>query len=344
MPIRVLIVDDSATMRAMLQARLEDEADIRVVGSACNAAEARELIKLLNPDVLTLDVEMPGMDGLSFLEKIMTLRPMPVIIVSGSTQAGTANAARALALGALSCYAKADRAGSLLLHDNGALAQLIREAAQVKFGPGWPLSEKVEAQVRRSADAGTSLIAIGSSTGGVEALRILLSDFGPDCPPTLIVQHVNASFAGAIADSLNSASGARVVLAESDLRLERGTVYLAPGGDRHLLLGRSGANGYRTVLRAGGLVTGHRPSVDALFHSIAALEVPDAVGVLLTGMGKDGAEGLLAMQRRGAMTIAQDEATCVVFGMPRAAISLGAAEIVAPLRRIAGHVLGRKAA
>lgn len=342
--IRVLIVDDSATMRALLQARLEDEADIRVVGSACNAAEARELIKLVNPDVLTLDIEMPGMDGLTFLEKIMRLRPMPVIIVSGSTQQGTANAARALALGALSCYSKADRSGSLLLHDNGALAGLVREAAQVKFGPAWPVSPRVEAQVQRSANTSASLIAIGSSTGGVEALRCLLKDLGPDCPPTMIVQHVNARFAGAIADSLDQVTGAQVVLAQSDTRLERGTIYLAPGGDRHLLLGRAGNGSYRTVLRPGGLVTGHRPSVDALFHSIAALDVPDAVGVLLTGMGKDGAEGLLAMQQKGARTIAQDEASCVVFGMPRAAISLGAAEIVAPLGRIAGHALGRKAA
>ena len=342
--IRVLIVDDSATMRALLQARLEDEDDIRVVGTACNAVEARELIKLVNPDVITLDIEMPGMDGLSFLEKIMTLRPMPVIIVSGSTQEGTVNAARALALGALSCYAKSDRAGSLLLQDQGKLAQLIREAAQVKFGPAWPVSRKVEAQIRKSAHTKASLIAIGSSTGGVEALRILLSEFGPDCPPTLVVQHVNAQFSRAIAESLGQVTAARVVLAESDMRLERGTVYLAPGGDRHLMVGRSGSGGYRTVLRPGGLVSGHRPSVDALFHSVAALELSDAVGVLLTGMGKDGAEGLLAMQRKGALTIAQDEASCVVFGMPRAAISLGAAEIVAPLGRIAGHALGRKAA
>jgi two-component system, chemotaxis family, protein-glutamate methylesterase/glutaminase len=344
MTIRVLIVDDSATMRALLQARLEDEDDIRVVGTACNALEARELIKLVHPDVLTLDIEMPGMDGLTFLEKIMSLRPMPVIIVSGSTQEGTVNAARALALGALSCYSKADRSGRLLLDDSGALAQLVREAAQVKFGPSWPVSPQVETQVRQTVHTDASLIAIGSSTGGVEALRILLRDFGPDCPPTLIVQHVNARFAPAIAESLDQATRAKVVLAESDIRLERGTIYLAPGGDRHLLLGRAGNGGYRTVLRPGGLVTGHRPSVDALFHSIAALEVPGAVGVLLTGMGKDGAEGLLKMQRNGALTIAQDEASCVVFGMPRAAISLGAAEIVAPLGRIASHVLRRKAA
>lgn len=342
--IRVLIVDDSATMRALLQARLEDEPDIRVVGSACNAIEAREMIKLVNPDVLTLDIEMPGMDGLTFLEKIMRLRPMPVIIVSGTTQQGTANAARALALGAVSCYAKSDRSGSLLLHDNGALAALVREAGQVKFGPAWPISPQVEAQVRKTAGTAASLIAIGSSTGGVEALRSLLQEFGPDCPPTLIVQHVNARFSGAIADSLDQVTKAQVVLASSDTRLERGTIYLAPGGDRHMLLGRAGNGGYRTVLRPGGLVSGHRPSVDALFHSIAALDVPDAVGVLLTGMGKDGAEGLLAMQRKGALTIAQDEASCVVFGMPRAAISLGAAEIVAPLGRIASHALGRKAA
>lgn len=343
MTIRVLIVDDSATMRALLQARLSQEHDIAVVGSACNAAEARQLMKLVEPDVVTLDIEMPGMDGLSFLEKIMDLRPTPVIVVSGSTRVGTANTARALELGAVSCYAKTDRSGSLPEDDHGKLAQLIREAAQVRFGPGWPISRQMEAEVVRSANPRTSLIAIGSSTGGVEALRKVLAEFGPDCPPTLIVQHVNARFAPSIADSLNAASPATVLLAESDMRLQRGHIYLAPGGDRHLLLGRAG-EGYRTALRPGGPVSGHCPSVDALFHSVAMLKVPDAVGALLTGMGSDGAEGLLAMSRAGARTIAQDEASCVVFGMPRVAIEIGAANIVSPLHKIAQHLLGVRAA
>ena len=343
MTIRVLIVDDSATMRALLQARLSRERDIEVVGSACNAAEARQLMKLVNPDVVTLDIEMPGMDGMSFLEKIMELRPTPVIVVSGSTQSGTAATARALQIGAVSCYAKTDRSGGLPENDNGTLAQLIREAAQVRFGPDWPISPKLEAEVVRSARGQTSLIAIGSSTGGVEALRMVLSEFGPDCPPTLVVQHVNARFAAAIAESLDQVTPAKVVLAESDMRLQRGHIYLAPGGDRHLLLGRAG-EGYRTALRPGALVSGHRPSVDALFHSVAQLRVPHAVGALLTGMGCDGAEGLLAMSRTGAHTIAQDEASCVVFGMPRAAIELGAAKIISPLHNIAQHLLGVRSA
>lgn len=344
MTIRVLIVDDSATMRALLQARLSDEADIEVVGSARDASEARQLIKLLNPDVVTLDIEMPGMDGLSFLEKIMELRPTPVIIVSGATQEGNVATARALAKGAVSCYAKADRHGGLPNNDHGKLGQLVREAAKVRFNRDWPVSPKVERQVRAAVRQPASLIAIGASTGGVEALRSLLAEFGPDCPPTLVVQHINARFDQAIAESLNSVSGAKVIVAESDLALRKGHVYLAPGGDTHLMLATSGKSGYRTVLRPGELVSGHRPSVDALFHSVARLAVPNAVGILLTGMGSDGALGLLSMARAGAQTIAQDEQSCVVFGMPRAAIDLGGAQIVAPLGDIAALALGREAA
>jgi len=340
MSISVLIVDDSATMRALLQARLSNEPDISVVGSACNATEARQLMKLLDPDVVTLDIEMPGMDGLSFLQKIMELRPTPVIIVSGSTREGDTATARALAHGAVSCYAKSDRAGGLPENDQGKLAQLVREAAKVRFDKRWPVSKRVRKDVAATANGSAKLLAIGSSTGGVEALRILLRKFGPQCPPTLVVQHVNARFAPAIAESLDAASEAKVVLAESDIKVQPGHVYFAPGGDKHLMLAPSGEDGYRTVLRPGELVSGHRPSVDALFHSVARLEVPNTTGILLTGMGNDGALGLLAMARAGARTIAQDEQSCVVFGMPRAAIDLGAAEIVAPLEQIADHALG----
>lgn len=340
MTVRVLVVDDSPTMRAILMSRLSNEPDISVIGTAANAAEARELIKQLDPDVVTLDIEMPGMNGLDFLEKLMQLRPTPVIVVSGSTEAGNRVTARALALGAVHCYAKCDRSGGLPLNDNGRLADLIREAAQVRFRkrsatPTIPATKS-------SIDASKAkVIAIGSSTGGVEALQVLLRNFGPDCPPTLVVQHIHARFAPAIAQTLDQVSRAKVQLAEPDLPLRPGHIYLAPG-DQHLLLG--GTNQLHTKLRSGELISGHRPSVDALFHSVAKVAGANAVGVLLTGMGADGAKGLLAMARAGAPTIAQDEASCTVFGMPRAAIELGAAQAVLPLQRIAAQLLrGRQA-
>jgi len=210
MTIRVLIIDDSPTMRAILMSRLSDEPGISVIGTAANAAEGRELIKQFNPDVVTLDIEMPGMNGLDFLEKIMTLRPTPVIVVSGSTQEGNEVTARALALGAVDCYAKADRAGNLPLDDNGKLADLIRQAAEVRFNNRWPVAPRVAVQARASAHSNTKLIAIGSSTGGVEALQVLLAEFPEDCPPTVIVQHVNPRFAPAIARTLDLISPARV--------------------------------------------------------------------------------------------------------------------------------------
>ncbi|MDE8654427.1 protein-glutamate methylesterase/protein-glutamine glutaminase [Novosphingobium album (ex Liu et al. 2023)] len=342
MTIRVLVIDDSPTMRAILMSRLSEQPDISVIGTASNAADGREMIKRFNPDVVTLDIEMPGMNGLDFLEKIMTLRPMPVIIVSGATQEGNETTARALALGAVDCYSKFDPSGKLDIGDNGRLAALIRLAAQVTFNRGQQAAvASVVEQSRRSIDGDIKLIAVGSSTGGVEALQILLSEFPDDCPPTMIVQHVNPRFASAIARTLDSACPARVQIAEADMPVRPGNVYLAPGGDQHLKVG--GTRTLRTKLRAGEPVSGHLPSVDALFLSVAEVVGAQAVGILLTGMGADGAKGLLAMHRAGAHTIAQDEATCTVFGMPRAAISLGAARVIAPINRIARHALTKAA-
>lgn len=341
MTIRVLIIDDSPTMRAILMSRLSEEPDISVIGTAGSAAEGRELIKRFNPDVVTLDIEMPGMNGLDFLEKIMTLRPTPVIIVSGATQEGNAVTARALQLGAVDCYAKSDRSGMLPLDDNGRLAMLVRQAAQVRFNNRWPVAR----QLRKGPSLGSAddlrLIAIGSSTGGVEALQVLLRTFPVECPPTLIVQHVNARFAPAIAQSLDQVCPARVELAQPDTALRPGHVYLAPGDERHMMVG--GNSGQYIKLRPGEPVSGHRPSVDVLFHSVAEAVGPGAVGILLTGMGSDGAKGLLAMAQAGARTIAQDEASCTVFGMPRAAIALGAAGVVAPIGRVAEHIFRRAA-
>lgn len=341
MTIRVLIIDDSPTMRAILMSRLSGEPDIAVIGTASNALEGRDLIKQFNPDVVTLDVEMPGMNGLDFLEKIMTLRPTPVIVISGSTQEGSDVTARALALGAVDCYAKSDRSGTLPLDDNGRLANLIRQASQVRFNHRWPTPPVVCNVAAPPTRGKSALIAIGSSTGGVEALQVLLTCFPEDCPPTVIVQHVNPRFAPAIAKTLDLVSPAKVQLAEPDMPLRQGNIYLAPGGDKHLSIGGSGA--YYARLRLGDPVSGHLPSVDVLFHSVAEVIGAKAVGVLLTGMGSDGAKGLLAMSKAGAFTIAQDEASSTVFGMPRAAIALGAAGVVAPITRIAQHAL-RKAA
>ena len=344
MTIRVLIVDDSPTMRAILASCLLAETDIEVVAAAGNAAEARELMKQHNPDVVTLDIEMPGMNGLDFLEKIMTLRPTPVIIVSGSTQQGAEITARALTLGAIDCYAKADLDAALKSSGRTKLGDLIRQAAQVRFnrkGPSSPAPMAARANTAIKAHR-PDLIAIGSSTGGVEALQTLLAGFPADCPPTVIVQHVNPRFAPAIAKTLDLSSPATVVLAEPDMPLKPGHAYLAPGDDRHLTVGGT-AGKYYARLRPGNPVSGHLPSVDMLFGSVAQVVGQRAVGALLTGMGSDGARGLLAMAQAGAPTIAQDEATCTVFGMPRAAISLGAASIVAPIGQIAQYALGKAA-
>lgn len=341
MSIRVLIVDDSPTMRAILMSRLREQPDIEVVGTASDAVEGRELIKKLDPDVVTLDIEMPGMNGLDFLEKIMTLRPTPVIIVSGATQEGNEVTVRALGLGAVNCYAKYDPSGKLALQDSGELARLIREAAQVRFSKPARSAPAVAEESRRSIKRDTRLIAVGSSTGGVEALQVLLREFPRDCPPTVIVQHVNPRFATAIARTLDQACPAHVQVAVNDMPLKVGHVYLAAEADHHLMV--KGTDTLYAKLRKGEPVSGHLPSVDALFHSVARNVGAAAVGILLTGMGQDGAKGLLAMSQAGAHTIAQDEATCTVFGMPRAAISLGAARVVAPINSIARHALNKAA-
>jgi two-component system chemotaxis response regulator CheB len=337
MTIRIVIVEDSPTMRAILMARLSREPDIEVVATAANAAEGRELIRQFDPDVVTLDIEMPGMNGLDFLDKIMALRPTPVIIISGSTQEGARTTAEALARGAVACYAKGQ--GADAFGNDSRLADMIREAAQVRFDRPAPAAPSAPAPILRASGAPPRLLAIGASTGGVEALHTVLADFPADCPPTLVVQHVNARFAPSIAQSLDKVCAPRVVLAEPDMPLRRGHVYLAPGDDRHLTVGGGGTGGaFHARLRPGPRISGHLPSVDALFRSVAEKAGVEAAGILLTGMGADGAEGLLAMHRAGALTIAQDEASCTVFGMPRAAIALGAAQLVAPLTAISAQL------
>ncbi|MFM7402952.1 MAG: chemotaxis-specific protein-glutamate methyltransferase CheB [Erythrobacter sp.] len=341
MSVRVLIVDDSALMRALLQNRLEREHDITVVGAAADAAEARQLIKALDPDVVTLDIEMPGMDGLSFLAKIMQLRPTPVILVSGATEAGASATARGLQLGAIGCIAKSQLRMAPGARDDGALVAMVREAARSRHGPtqNRPPPPMAPIAISRPTAPLPDLIVIGASTGGVEALHTLLAGFPADCPPTVIVQHINGCFAGAIAQSFDRAIAPRVMLAESDMPLDRGMVLLAPGNERHLQIAAAGSRGFRCVLREGDPVAGHRPSVDRLFSSLAATlgaaRGDRGLGILLTGMGQDGAQGMVQLASIGARTIAQDQASCVVFGMPRAAIELGAAGEVLPLADIA---------
>lgn len=345
MTIRVLIVDDSPLMRALLQHHLTREHDITVVGTAADAAQARQMIKALDPDVVTLDIEMPGMDGLSFLEKIMQLRPTPVILVSGATEAGASATARGLQLGAVGCIAKSQLRVQSVATEVCPLVEMVREAAKshlVPHLPGTAARRPVSAPSAPSPAALPDIIVIGASTGGVEALSTVLSEFPEDCPPTLIVQHINGCFAAAIAQSFDRAARPRVMLAESDMPLERGMVLLAPGNDRHLQVAAAGPRGLRCVLREGDPVSGHRPSVDRLFASLASTLGGSggerALGVLLTGMGQDGAQGMAQLASIGARTIAQDQASCVVFGMPRAAIELGAAREVLPLGKIASAI------
>lgn len=324
MTIRVLVVDDSLTMRALIADLLDSEPDISVIGGAGDAAEARAMIRALDPDVVTLDIEMPGMSGLDFLDRLMRLRPTPVIIVSGATRDSAEISGRALAMGAAGCYAKpTGQSGTLLSADGGRLAALIRAAAA-----GVP--------PRRAPPA---LIAIGASTGGIEALQIMLQGFPADCPPTLVVQHINGRFAAGLARRLDRRCAPTVTLAEPHLPLRAGHVYLAPGNERHLTLRRT--DSLHTRAWPGPKTAGHRPSVDVLFASVAEVLGDKAVGILLSGMGQDGARGLLAMAGAGALTIVQDEASCAVFGMPRAAIRLGAAQVVAPIERIADHAFAR---
>jgi two-component system chemotaxis response regulator CheB len=343
MAIRVLIVDDSPTMRALLRLLLEREADITVVGDAANAQEARGLIRELNPDVVTLDIEMPGMNGLEFLEKIMRLRPMPVIIVSSLTRDGTSATMRALELGAVDCYAKpSGLAGDLISADGGRLGQAIRQAAECRLQDGGRIAVAPQQASIALASARTSgsnaIIAIGASTGGVEALSNLLRRFPADCPPTVIVQHINGQFAAAMAARLDSLCAPKVTLAEADLPIQRGHIYIASGNDRHLSVrGEPGRMFCR--MRPGDLVSGHRPSIDVMFRSVAETMGGKAVGILLTGMGQDGAQGLLAMRNAGCNTIAQDRASCVVYGMPRAAVEIGAADYVIDLAGIADKAL-----
>ncbi|OWK33096.1 protein-glutamate methylesterase/protein-glutamine glutaminase [Sphingomonas mucosissima] len=321
--VRTLIVDDSASMRAALNRILSADPAIEVVGLAPEPHAARAMIKELSPDVITLDVEMPGMDGLSFLEKIMRLRPMPVVMCSTLTARGAEVTIEALRLGAVDCVAKPSGNPLEIVRDAELLCATVKAAARSAVRP---LARQASAaRDIRPAGAGTRemVIAIGASTGGVEALFALLAALPEDCPPVLVVQHMPAAFTGSFAARLDRECRAKVVEAVDGQPIGRGTVYIAPGGEQHMEL--AGGIAGRIKLRRGDPITGHRPSVDMLFRSVAPLGKA-AVGVILTGMGTDGAEGMLAMREAGARTLGQSRESCVVYGMPRAAFELGAVE------------------
>ncbi len=341
MKIKVLIVDDSALIRGVMKEIINSQPDMEVVGTAPDPLVARELIKQTNPDVLTLDVEMPKMDGLDFLERLMRLRPMPVVMVSSLTERGSEITMRALELGAVDFVTKPKMSiQSGMLEYADLIADKIRAAACAKIKPRTAPAGQASGglpSVRNTFNTSEKLIIIGASTGGTEAIKEFLVQLPPDCPGILIAQHMPEGFTRSFANRLDKLCKISVKEAEGNERILPGHAYLAPGHS-HLMLARSGAN-YMTRLDQGPPVNRHRPSVDVLFSSAAAHAGRNAVGVILTGMGKDGAAGMLEMKQAGAYNLAQDEATCVVFGMPKEAIAMGGTDEVAPLRELPGRVL-----
>jgi two-component system chemotaxis response regulator CheB len=349
-PISVVVVDDSALIRSVLSAIINATPDMRVVATAPNPLVARERIRELDPDVITLDIEMPQMNGLDFLERLMALKPTPVVMISSMTQRGSELTLRALELGAVDFVAKPQFSIEQGMNDYAEMiVTKLRAAASARvqqrprspapaLAPQEP-STAAGAVTRRPLLSTEKLIAVGASTGGTEAIRDFLLALPPDAPGVVIVQHMPERFTRTFAARLDRETRLSVCEAEEGQRVLPGHAYIAPG-NAHLLLKRNGAQ-YVTTLSSQPPCNGHRPSVDVLFHSVARHAGANAIGVILTGMGRDGAAGLLAMRQAGCETFAQDEKTCVVFGMPREAIALGAATEVLPIERIAPQVLRR---
>lgn len=337
--VKVLIVDDSAVVRQMLTQQLSRDPEIEVVGTAIDPYVAREKIIDLEPDVLTLDVEMPRMDGITFLRKLMRHKPMPVVVVSSVTQAGSQQALEALEAGAVEVICKPG--GAYSVDDLGVdLAHRVKAAAAATLRPATHSAAPATVStdpLPPITQTTNKIIAIGSSTGGTEALRVVLSKLPANTPGIVIVQHMPKAFTGSFANSLNDISAHHVTEAKSGDTLAPGRVLLAPG-DTHMLLKRSGAV-FRVLLKEGPRVSRHRPSVDVLFKSVARAAGANAVGVILTGMGADGAEGIKEMHDAGAFTIAQDQASCVVYGMPREAVARGGVDEVCPLDHIASSIV-----
>jgi two-component system, chemotaxis family, protein-glutamate methylesterase/glutaminase len=360
--VRVLIVDDSALVRRLLSEILASDPGIEVVGTAPDAYLAREKIKRYNPDVLTLDVEMPRMDGIQFLHNLMRLRPMPVVMCSSLTERGADVTLDALALGAVDFVTKprvdvasklGDYAQEIIDKVKAAARARVRAIGSDRIARGAAAAVPLDSMPvveRLSADAvlprGTlqrhfrttdQIVAIGASTGGTEAIREVLVALPPDAPGIVITQHIPKAFSGAFAARMNATSALRVCEARDGQQILPGHVYIAPG-DRHLLTVRDGAQ-YRCRLNDGPPVQRHKPSVDVLFRSVAQTAGPNSIGVILTGMGRDGAEGMKEMRDAGAACIAQDEATSVVWGMPGAAYEIGAAESLHPLPAVAARIM-----
>ncbi len=340
--IRVLIIDDSALIRSILKEIVNSQPDMEAVGTASNPSQAREMIKTLNPDVLTLDVDTPEMDGLTFLEKLMRLSPMPVLMISTLTERGSEAALRSLELGVVDFLAK-PKLGVL----NGMKAYTdeitgkIRTASRVRVKNrvvSSPIDISLPALSYRNAST-EKLIIVGASTGGTEALKELLSPMPADAPAILIAQHMPEAFTRSFAERLNSLSKMTVTEGVHNERVLPGHVYIAPGHS-HMLVKRSGSN-YIIELNRTSPVNHHRPSVEVLFRSAAQCAGANAIGVMLTGMGKDGALGMLEMRQAGAYNFAQDEATCVVYGMPRAAVEVGAAHESVAIQDMARRVLAK---
>jgi len=329
--VRTLIVDDSVTVRHLLTAVLSRDPDIEVVGCAPEPAVARKMIKELNPDVVTLDIEMPNMNGLDFLERIMRLRPMPVVMISTLTARGAAITIEALELGAVDFFPKPTENVTAILNEKASeLAEKVKAAARANLRPRQTRSAPEAVADNANYMPADKVVAIGASTGGVEALITVLSSFPQNCCPTVITQHMPAGFTRSFAARLDRLCRPQIAEATDDAPLEPGRIYVAPGTESHLSVVRRGKT-MRCRLVRSDAVNGHRPSVDIMFKSVAAAAGSASVGALLTGMGKDGAAGLKAMRDAGAFTFGQDEASSIVYGMPRAAFELGAVNKQLPL-------------
>lgn len=332
MSIRVLVVDDSQTIRDVLSRSLVREGDIEVAGVAADANEARRQIRALDPDVVTLDIEMPDMNGLMFLDKLMRLRPLPVVMVSTLTARGASETLLALELGAVD-FVQKPQSSSGLETFGAVVRDKVRAAAKSNVRaravvPRLP--------IRTAAAPEGALVALGASTGGVEAIRVVLGELPTDCPPVVVTQHMPAGFTSRFAARLDEVSALSVHEATEGTVLKAGHAYVARG-DRHLRVERAG-DCYRCRLGEDEPVSSHRPSVDVLFQSVAQEACGMAVGVILTGMGRDGARGLKAMRESGCHTIGQSEASALVYGMPRVAFEQGAVVEQAPLEAIAGRI------
>ncbi|MBU0986946.1 MAG: chemotaxis response regulator protein-glutamate methylesterase [Proteobacteria bacterium] len=338
--IKVLVVDDSAVVRKVFREELSREKDIDVIGTAPDPYVARDKIVKLKPDVITLDIEMPRMDGITFLKKLMKYYPLPVIIVSSLTRKGGKLAMEALSYGALEVISKPSSAYSV-----GEMSVQLIDKIRAVYGVKVESKSletvnqisPVKIESKALSETTHKIIAIGASTGGTEALKVVLTAMPPNAPGILVVQHMPAHFTTSFAERLNSLSAITVKEARDGDSVVNGLALIAPG-NFHMLLKRSGAR-YYVQVKNGPMVHHQRPAVDVLFHSVADYAGSNAVGAILTGMGSDGALGLLKMREAGARTVAQDEKSCVVFGMPKEAIKMGAAEKVVPLGNIARTAL-----